>query len=184
MSDANAKTPAAGAAIRTATAPDPFFSAVLTPYRSLGPRGFLVLMLVLVAVSFTAGLFCVAIGAWPVFGFFGLDVALVWFAFRRNYRDARAFEEVDVSIEEVVLRKVSAKGDVQVYRFNPAWVRIDVERIEDEGVTRLRLRSHGREVPLGDFLNPADREDFARAFSLALASARAGGPLAAATAPV
>ena len=133
-------------------------------------------MLVLAGVSFAAGLFCIAVGAWPIFGFFGLDVALVWFAFRRNYRDARAFEEVHVSVEEVVLRKVSPKGEVQVYRFNPAWVRIDVERFEDEGVTRLRLRSHGREVPLGDFLNPPDREGFGKALGAALASARSGGP--------
>ncbi|PTW63248.1 putative membrane protein [Breoghania corrubedonensis] len=135
-------------------------------------------MLVLVGISFTAGLFCIAIGAWPVFGFFGLDVALVWFAFRQNYRDARAFEEIHVSIEEVVLRKVSSRGEVQLYRFNPAWVRIEVTRIEDEGVTGLRLRSHGRAVAVGEFLNPADREDFSRALGSAFASARRGGPAA------
>ncbi|WP_346432866.1 DUF2244 domain-containing protein [Breoghania sp.] len=129
-------------------------------------------MLVLCGVSFTAGLFCIAIGAWPIFGFFGLDVALVWFAFRSNYRDARAFEEVHVSCDEVILRKFSARGEEQVIRFNPVWVRIDVERIEDEGVTRLRLRSHGCDVPVGDSLNPGDREDF----SHALAAARSGGP--------
>lgn len=180
MTDANAKTPRAAddASIDGSAVQPPFFSAVLTPYRSLGPRGFLVLMLIVAGISFGAGALCLAAGAWPVFGFFGLDVALVWFAFRRNYRDARAYEEVHVSSQEVILRKVSPAGEGQVYRFNPAWLRIEVERLEDEGVTRLRLRSHGREVPLGDFLNPGDREDFLRAFTVALSTARAGGPVA------
>ncbi|WP_321334562.1 DUF2244 domain-containing protein [Breoghania sp.] len=155
---------------------DPFFSAVLTPYRSLGPKGFLALMLIFGGVSFFTGLFFVSIGAWPVFGFFGLDVALVWFAFRSNYRHARAFEEVHVSAEEVILRKVSPRGESQLYRFNPVWVRIAVERIEDEGAIRLCLRSHGNEVELGHFLSPLDRQDFASALAGALSAARGGGP--------
>lgn len=167
MNDANPKTN---------EAVEPFFSAVLTPHRSLGPNGLLALMVCIGGVSFVTGLMFVAMGAWPVFGFFGLDVALVWFAFRRNYRDARAFEEVHVSAQEVILTKVASSGKAQVYRFNPAWLRLEVERIEDEGVIRLRLRSHGTQVPVGDFLNPGDREDFTSAFGAALASARTGGP--------
>ncbi len=178
MSDANLKNPA-GAQTHPAgreTPVDPFFSAVLTPYRSLGAKGFLVLMLFFGGVSFSAGLFFVFIGAWPIFGFFGLDVALVWFAFSRNYREARAFEEVHVSPCEVILRKVSPLGEAQLFRFNPVWVRMGVERIEDEGMTRLCLRSHGKEVELGHFLSPVDRQDFASALGSALSSARSGGP--------
>ena len=50
------------------------FSAVITPHRSLGRTGFLLLMLCIGAVSFVCGLLFLVIGAWPVFGFFGLDV--------------------------------------------------------------------------------------------------------------
>jgi uncharacterized membrane protein len=32
------------------------------------------------AVSFAAGIGFLLIGAWPVFGFFGLDVVLIWWA--------------------------------------------------------------------------------------------------------
>ena len=71
------------------------FSAVITPHRSLGSRGFLILMLAIGAVSFVSGMVFLLLGAWPVFGFLGLDVLLVYVAFRANYRAARAYEEVD-----------------------------------------------------------------------------------------
>ena len=61
------------------------FSATLTPHRSLGRVGFLVLMLLFGGVSFVTGMLFLVIGAWPVLGFFGLDVLLLYWAFRLNY---------------------------------------------------------------------------------------------------
>ncbi|WP_417687308.1 DUF2244 domain-containing protein [Roseibium sp.] len=152
----------------------PFFSAVLTPYRSLSPNGFLILMACLGAVSFVAGMLFLMIGAWPVFGFFGLDVLLIWYAFRRNYASANAFEEVSVSATEIIIRKVGPGRRHQEYRFNPYWARLTMTRIEDEGVTKLCLSSRGEAVDLGNFLNPEDRTSFAGALANALANAKAG----------
>jgi uncharacterized membrane protein len=73
------------------------FHAVLTPYRSLRPAGFLVLMVALGAVSFVAGILFLVAGAWPVLGFFGLDVLLVYVAFRLNYRSGRLYETVNLT---------------------------------------------------------------------------------------
>lgn len=162
--------------------PDPapaekaFFSARLTPYRSLGRAGFVALMAATGAVCMISGLMFLVIGAWPVFGFFGLDLLIVYVAFRINYRQARAYEEVSVSPLDVHLVRVGPKGQRQDFHFNPAWARLDVVRISDEGVVALRLVSHGRAVAVGSFLNPPDRESFADAFAGALALARRGGP--------
>ncbi|WP_299819354.1 DUF2244 domain-containing protein [uncultured Roseibium sp.] len=153
----------------------PFFSAVLTPYRSLGSNGFLVLMLCFGAISFVSGVLFWRIGAWPVFGFFGLDVAILWFAFRMNYRSARVYEEVVVSRHEISIRKVGPGKTYQEYCFNPVWVRLTVKRIEDEGVVKICLTSRGESVDLGNFLNPDDRTSFAGAIANALAVAKAGG---------
>ena len=71
-----------------------FFDAVIYPHRSLPPQGFLLLMLVLGATSFAAGVTFVLAGAWPIFGYFGLDVLLVYLAFRASYRSARMHEWV------------------------------------------------------------------------------------------
>src|SRR5262245_57228367 len=86
------------------------FSATITPYRSLGNVGFLVLMLVIGGVSFAAGVAFLMLGAWPVFGFFGLDVLLIYWAFRVNYRAARAYEQVRVTGGALTARKVRHPG--------------------------------------------------------------------------
>src|SRR5258706_10381726 len=88
------------------------FSALLTPHRSLNRTGFLVLMGFVCAVSFAAGLAFLLMGAWPVFGFFGLDVLVIWWAFRINFRDAKATEEIRVTSFELRVRRVSHRGHV------------------------------------------------------------------------
>eukprot|EP01037_Dinobryon_pediforme_P029091 gene29091-32610_t len=154
----------------------PVFSALLTPHRSLGRRGFIAVMAFVSIVSFTAGYVFYRIGAWPVVGFCGLDVLLIFGAFRLNYRAARAYEIVEVRPHEVLVRKVSVHGRVTEFRFNPVWLQLEVSREEDEGVTRITLRSHGRSLAIADFLNPDDRTSFAEAFTAAIAAARRGLP--------
>lgn len=156
------------------TSPDrePIFAARLTPYRSLGRKGFLILMVCLSIICFVAGVLFFAIGAWPVFGFFGLDVLLIYIAFKLNYRSARAYEEVILSEDRLQIIKVCAKGSVQEFSFNPFWVRLAIDREEDEGVTALTLTSHGQSLGIGGFLNPGDRETFGVALRDALKAAR------------
>src|ERR1700709_1040411 len=98
------------------------FSALLTPHRSLNRTGFLVLMGFLTVVSFAAGLAFWLMGAWPVFGFFGLDVLAIYWAFRLNFRHARATEEIRVTPSELHLRRVSHRGDVVEFLLNPLGV--------------------------------------------------------------
>jgi uncharacterized membrane protein len=95
-------------------------------------------------VSFAAGIMFLIMGAWPVFGFFGLDVLLVYWACRLNYRRARAYEEVMVTPSELRVRKVSHRGQVAEWSLNPLWVRIDRDSHEEFGIERLFLVSRGR----------------------------------------
>src|SRR3954471_6794755 len=88
------------------------FSALLTPHRSLNRTGFLVLMGFISVVSFAAGLAFLLMGAWPVFGFFGLDLLVIYWAFKVNYRDAKASEEITVTPSELRVRRVSHRGHV------------------------------------------------------------------------
>jgi uncharacterized membrane protein len=149
------------------------FTARLSPHRSLSAAGFNLLMMTVVAVSFTAGIAFWLIGAWPVVGFFGLDVLLIQQAFRLNYRAARAFEEVTVMRESLTVRKVSASGRVEEFGFNPYWARLEIDRRPDRLISRLRIASHGRRLDIGSFLGPNERESFSNAFSVALGKARA-----------
>jgi uncharacterized membrane protein len=150
------------------------FSAIITPHRSLGGLGFFILMGVVSVVSFAAGMVFLIMGAWPVFGFFGLDVLLIYWAFRINYRRALAYEEVMVTPTELRIRKVSHRGKVAEWTLNPLWVRLDRDTHAEFGIERLFLVSRGRKLPIAGFLSPPEKESFAAALGAALGEAKRG----------
>jgi len=147
------------------------FRAVLTPHRSLSPRGFLILMLFIGGVSFIAGMSFLAMGAWPVMGFFGLDALLVYGAFKLNYRAARRFEVVEITPADLKLIRVDPNGRRQEIALNPYWARPHLAEGPD-GANRLYLRSHGRTYAVGSFLTDDERRDLAKALGRALADVR------------
>ncbi|SRR5579871_4770219 len=154
--------------------PEPaLFSAVVTPHRSLGRAGFLIVMAAVGGMSFVAGTVFLLLGAWPVFGFFGLDVLLVYWAFRANYRAAAAFEEVTVTASELHVRQVTHRGKISEWTFNPLWVRLEREGSEF-GLEHLSLVSRGRRVPIARLLGPKEKESFAAALGAAIGEAKRG----------
>ena len=148
------------------------FRAVLYPHRSLGPRGFLILMTAVGVVSFVAGMVFLWMGAWPVFGFFGLDALLIYFAFRTNYRDGNASELVELNHERLILTRCDPKGRKKTFSFNPYWVKVLFSE-HTGGQTSLALTSHGQVVEFGQFLNNDERREFAAVLKDRLAMARA-----------
>lgn len=151
------------------------FAATLTPHRSLGPVGFAVMMAFVGLTCFFAGLMFYNLGAWPVAGFLGLDVFIIWLAFRLNYRAGRACEHVLLSRDRLTIRKVQPNGRASEVMLNPYWARLEVTEVEDEGIIGMQVRSRDVAVAIGAFLNPDDRRSFAHAFRAALAEARTAG---------
>jgi uncharacterized membrane protein len=156
------------------TAQPELFSALLTPHRSLNRAGFLVLMGFLSVVSFAAGLAFLIMGAWPVFGFFALDVLVVYWAFRVNFRRGKATEEIRVTLSELRVRRVSHRGHVVEWVLNPLWVRLDQKTHAEFGIEKLYLVSKGRYVSIASFLGPDEKASFAKALTAALQAARRG----------
>src|SRR4051794_35399440 len=154
------------------TGTDVFFERVLLPHRSLEPRGFHILMLLLGLVSLVAGIGFVLIGAWPICGFFGLDVALVYVAFRLSYRSARQRETLRLSDDQFTVERVGIHGDRRFWRFQPFWLRVVLEERGNES-NRLLLASHGRTLPIGEFLPPLVRREVAETLRAALSRWRA-----------
>ena len=149
-----------------------FFERVLLPHRSLPPRGFHILMLLLGLISLAVGIGFVAIGAWPVCGFFGLDVAALYLAFRLSYRSARRREILRLAGDDFTVEQISIYGERRRWRFQPFWLRVVLEERADES-NRLLLASHGRSLVIGDFLGAPMRRELARSLSAALARWRA-----------
>ncbi len=154
--------------MRATDAAPVFFDARLQPYRSLPPRGFAVVMAVLAGASFVMSVGCILLGAWPVTGFFGLDVGLVYIAFRISYRSARKVEHVRLTASDLTVERIGVRGDRRHWRFEPVWARLVFEEIaEDEN--RLSVTSHGRRLSLGAFLSPNERRKLYRDLADALA---------------
>lgn len=147
---------------------------VLTPYRSLSRPGFLVLMAFIGGVSFVAGVAFAMIGAWPVLGFFGLDVVLIWYAFQRNYRSARQLEVIEIADGRLTLTHTNVSGRSRSTDLAAAWVDVRLHQGRD-GRTAIALASHGREHGFGGFLTDEERRELAPALRTALLEAR-GGP--------
>jgi len=169
MTESNVQT-----APESVSAEPTLFCALLTPHRSLGSVGFIVLMSIVAAVSFAGGLVFYVLGAWPVGFFFGLDALLIYWAFRVNYRAAEAYEQVTVTPSALTVRKVSHRGRVREYVLNPLWVRVEKITHEAYGLERLSLISRGRHLPVAGFLGPDEKSAFADALGRALAEAKRG----------
>ena len=146
----------------------------LRPHRSLDGAQFRILMSVFALAATASSVPFVIAGAWPVGGFMGLDILVVYLAFRASFRAARAYEDISVTPLEMLLAKVSAKGRRAEWRFHPAWVRVDKVEHEEFGLQRLSLRERGRSVEVAGFLGADAKADFASKLTRALAEARRG----------
>ena len=150
------------------------FSAHVTPHRSLNRTGFVVLMTFVSAISFAAGGVFWWMGAWPVFAFFGLDVLVIYWAFRINFRSADATEDIVVTPSELRVRRVSHRGRLIEWSFNPLWVQLEQTGDPEFGIEHLFLVSRGRRVSVGHFLGPDEKASFAKALLTALQTAKRG----------
>lgn len=131
----------------------------------------MVLMSAVCCVSFGTGLLFYLLGAWPVIGFMGLDVLLIYIAFKLNFRALRLYEVVDLADGALTVTRVQPSGQEQSWSFNPYWVRLTL----DERIGRsseLALISHGKRLVFAAFLSDPERENFAAALTRALSAAK------------
>ena len=149
------------------------FAATLAPRRSLTQSGARRVMAATFLASALFSLPFYLIGAWPIIGFLGLDVVLLWLAFRASFRAARAYEDYRLTYLELQFARVSSAGARREWRFNPAWVRLE----SGEAAARaapLALRSGGSRVEIAAFLGADEKQSFAATLTRALGEARRG----------
>ncbi|WP_374446114.1 DUF2244 domain-containing protein [Stella sp.] len=138
--------------------PVPLLDLELRPHRSLPPVGFTVLMAVLGVVGFATGVLFLAIGAWPVFGFLGLDVLGLYVAFRISYARARTTaDRLRLAGDALTVDRMRPRRPVERWTFQPYWLRVVLDEGTGAGRPRLVLTSHGRRLEVGAFLGPDER---------------------------
>ena len=149
------------------------WQAELTPHRSLSKRGFLLLMGLVIAVNLVVGGLFAIVGAWPVAGFAGLDVLIVWWAFRANFASAQKIERISITEHELVVERQIGENPPEQQRFVRRWTRVELdEDRERELVGRLTLVSGRTRLAIGDFLAPEERKTLALALRRAIAIPR------------
>jgi len=165
---------------KAADSPSPriFYRACLRPHRSLSHRGFRLVMAGVIAFSLVVSTGLYLAGAWPVFGFLGLDILLVYVALRASYRSGRISETLELTEGELVVERRGLKGEAGRWSFQPTWLRVELaEPVMPD--TPLMLRSHGRSFVIAAFLGPEERRAVARDLSDALDEWRTGERLSA-----
>ena len=156
----------------TPNGPTIYFNTELRPHRSLNPTGFAIAMLAASVLGFAIGVSFMIAGAWPVFGFCGLELILLYIAFRLNYRSGRHYEHIRLTDDGLQIRRYGPKGETSRDDIEPSWLRVTVsETPPDNG--QLILSSHGRSVTIGGFLPPAQRHEVAAALRAAIERYRA-----------
>lgn len=143
------------------------FEAELYPNQPASRRAFIVLMIALSSIAGGLGVAFVLAGAWPVSGFLGLDIVLLYLAFRSCRRAGRRRELIRLDAGGLHVRRIDPDGAATDWRFEPHWVRV---RMDDppRRDSRLTLTAHGHELVIGPFLTPEERLDLARALDRAL----------------
>ena len=80
----------------------------------------------MILANLVIGLPMYLLGAWPVRASAGLDVALLWWLFDRNYLDARRSETLMLTDRELVVDRVAPDGEREEHRLEAYWLRVDL----------------------------------------------------------
>jgi uncharacterized membrane protein len=156
----------------TETKARPLFAATLRPHRSLGRRGLRYVIAALAIAASIPGIVFFSLGAWPIVGFMGLDVLLIWWALSASLREGRQFETVTLWPDQLEVKRVSGRGRQTLARFDPFAVKLVIDRDFNERTTGIRLRTRDGDTRIGAFLNADDKASFAMALGTALRKAR------------
>jgi uncharacterized membrane protein len=152
----------------------PVFAAIIRPHRSLGASGFRTVMTLCCLATIASSIPFLALGFWPIAGFFGLDCLALYIAFRVNDRQGRSFEELILTPLQLLVRRVGHRGDAQEWRFNPLWTRLDRQVDDEFGLQQLEVASRGQRVVIARDLSPPERENLADELARALTSVKRG----------
>tara|TARA_E500000331_G_C17213002_1_gene694622 strand:+ start:981 stop:1445 length:465 start_codon:yes stop_codon:yes gene_type:complete len=134
-----------------------FLDITVLPYRSLSKKGFKNLMFIVCFVFFSVGVFFWHIGAWPVFGFLGLDVLLLYYAFKINYKSGEIFETLKIIRDNFLITRNFPSGKKQIWNLEPYWTKVEISNPR-RNQHNLIVKSRDKVVLLGSFLNYKDKK--------------------------
>ena len=143
------------------------YEITLYPYRSLNKLGFFILMFILAFISFIAGIIFMLKGAWPVFGFFGLDVLLVYIFFKINFRSGKKKEILILTKNQLIIEFYNSKKISKTYYLDAHWLQIRLSKLKNE-MSKLKISSKNKSIIIGSFLRYQEKIDVVKSLKKAL----------------
>ena len=120
-------------------------------------------------IFFTIGVYFWYLGAWPVFGFIGLDVVLLYYAFKINYRAGEIFETLRMEKESLLVTRNFPSGKKQSWKLESYWAKVELIS-PNRNEHNLIIKSKDKTVLIGSFLNNSDKKKLFNKIQLAFNS--------------
>lgn len=147
------------------------YSITGRPNRSLSSAGSLCVFFLIAVITLGIAFGFFLLGAWPILPFAGAELLALYFCLHVIWRHADDYERLTIDHDRVLVEKHAPGLDLQV-ELNGYWARVVMECMPDGYCRRLALRSHGKEIEFGSYLNSEERLDIGR-----LLKSRLGGYL-------
>jgi uncharacterized membrane protein len=148
-----------------------FMDAEIRPHRSLSQRGFIILISIVTALNCASAAVFLAMGAYFVPMFLGLDVLAVVAAFMASFAATRRIERVRVTDRSVSITRETPNQSTLVWESPTAFTRVNLLTEDDQAID-LRVALSGRQEHVARALSPVERAQFARALEQAITTAR------------
>lgn len=156
--------------------PDPhrFLHAELRRDLALSRAQQLRILRVMTLLTIGGGALLFSLGAWPVVGFLGLDLLLVWGAFRLYERGhARDYERIVLEADKLVIEQHGGRAP-RIVEYEPTFLQV---LMSDERASQpIELCKSGRSLQIGRWLGPDERLQFAARLKQALRARQAALP--------
>jgi uncharacterized membrane protein len=136
------------------------FCIELSPNRSETLRSVYIIVGLLLCLFIPIGLVFSLLGAWPVFGFMGIELGLLYFAFRCNQKDSRAYERLSLNNNSLVVERHNPWRGYESWTFQPQWLQVKLDHL-NEHEANLTLNSKGKHLAFGIYLTSNEKSDVA-----------------------
>ena len=96
------------------------------------------------------------LGAWPVLGFMGFEILLIYIAFKILFYKNKFYEHIILDNEKLNILFKKKNKIIKKIELEPTWVQVKIEKIYENEDT-LILSSHGKKIILANYLIPEER---------------------------
>ena len=95
---------------------------------------------------------------WVLLPHLGLVLVLLWGLIRRNDRDRTLCEELKIWSDLITVHRRNPRAPDQFWQANPYWTTVQI-RYNPDVENYLTLKGSGREIEIGAFLTPHERQE-------------------------